>query len=121
MMKKLLPLAFIAVACEAMAQEDAQCVRGRAATVDTIRAYLHLALESRLPGFTRPMPISRRRRAANIDSCPPNGIRLPAKFDLRRRDIEIVRRGGLAVEGQETRRPRLNDRAQAQAVEIRWL
>ena len=41
MMKKLLPLAFIiiAVACEAMAQADAQCVRERAAMVDTIRAY----------------------------------------------------------------------------------
>jgi len=39
MMKKLLPLAFIAVACEAMAQEDAQCVHERAAMVDTIRAY----------------------------------------------------------------------------------
>ena len=38
MMKKLLPLAFIAVACEALAQ-DAQCVRERAAMVETIRAY----------------------------------------------------------------------------------
>ena len=38
MMKKLLLLAFIAVACEAMAQE-AQCVPERAAMVDTIRAY----------------------------------------------------------------------------------
>ena len=38
-MKKLLLLAFIAVACEAMAQEDAQCVPERAAMVDTIRAY----------------------------------------------------------------------------------
>ena len=37
-MKKLLLLAFIAVACEAMAQ-DAQCVRERAAMVETIRAY----------------------------------------------------------------------------------
>jgi len=39
MMKKLLLLAFIAVACEAMAQEDAQCVPERGAMVDTIRAY----------------------------------------------------------------------------------
>jgi protein-L-isoaspartate(D-aspartate) O-methyltransferase len=39
MMKILLPLAFMAVACEALAQEDAQCVRERAAMVDTIRAY----------------------------------------------------------------------------------
>jgi protein-L-isoaspartate(D-aspartate) O-methyltransferase len=37
-MKKLLLLAFIAVACEAMAQ-DGQCVRERAAMVETIRAY----------------------------------------------------------------------------------
>ena len=39
MMKILLPLAFMAVACEALAQGDAQCVRERAAMVDTIRAY----------------------------------------------------------------------------------
>jgi protein-L-isoaspartate(D-aspartate) O-methyltransferase len=38
MMKKLLLLAFIAVACEAMAQ-DAQCVSERAAMVEIIRAY----------------------------------------------------------------------------------
>jgi protein-L-isoaspartate(D-aspartate) O-methyltransferase len=38
-MKKFLPLVFIAVACEAMAQEDAQCIRERATMVDTIRAY----------------------------------------------------------------------------------
>src|SRR5262249_51321257 len=38
MMKKLLPLALIAVACEAMAQ-DAQCVRERAAMVENIQAY----------------------------------------------------------------------------------
>jgi hypothetical protein len=38
MMKKLLLLAFIAVACEAMAQ-DAQCVPERAAMVEIIRAY----------------------------------------------------------------------------------
>ena len=37
-MKKLLLLAFIAVACEAMAQ-DGHCVRERAAMVETIRAY----------------------------------------------------------------------------------
>jgi protein-L-isoaspartate(D-aspartate) O-methyltransferase len=37
-MKKLLPFAFIAVGCEAMAQ-DAQCVSERAAMVETIRAY----------------------------------------------------------------------------------
>ena len=37
-MKKLLLLTFIAVACEAMAQ-DAQCVPERTAMVDTIRAY----------------------------------------------------------------------------------
>src|SRR5215471_8492754 len=37
-MKKLLPLALIAVACEAMAQ-DAQCVRERAAMVENIQAY----------------------------------------------------------------------------------
>ena len=38
LMKKLLLLAFIVVSCEAMAQ-DAQCVRERAAMVETIRAY----------------------------------------------------------------------------------
>jgi protein-L-isoaspartate(D-aspartate) O-methyltransferase len=38
MMKKLLLLAFTAVAGEAMA-EDAQCVPERAAMVETIRAY----------------------------------------------------------------------------------
>jgi protein-L-isoaspartate(D-aspartate) O-methyltransferase len=38
MMKKLLPLALIALACEAMAQ-DAQCVRERAAMVENIQAY----------------------------------------------------------------------------------
>ena len=38
MMKKLLLLASIVVAREAMA-EDAQCVRERAAMVETIRAY----------------------------------------------------------------------------------
>jgi hypothetical protein len=37
-MRKLLLLAFPAVASEAMAQ-DAQCVRERAAMVETIRAY----------------------------------------------------------------------------------
>jgi protein-L-isoaspartate(D-aspartate) O-methyltransferase len=37
-MKILLPLALMAVACEAMAQ-DAQCVRERAAMVETIRDY----------------------------------------------------------------------------------
>src|SRR5262249_45296680 len=36
-MKKLLPLALIAVACEAMAQ-DGQCVRERAAMVENIQA-----------------------------------------------------------------------------------
>jgi protein-L-isoaspartate(D-aspartate) O-methyltransferase len=41
-MKKLLLLAFIAFACEAMAQEDAQCVPERAAMVETIRAYARL-------------------------------------------------------------------------------
>jgi protein-L-isoaspartate(D-aspartate) O-methyltransferase len=40
MMKILLPFAFLVVAREAMAQEDAQCVRERAAMVDTIRAYV---------------------------------------------------------------------------------
>jgi hypothetical protein len=39
MMKILLPFAFLAVACEAMAEEDAQCVPERAAMVDTIQAY----------------------------------------------------------------------------------
>src|SRR5262249_3740421 len=39
MMKKLILLAFIVVSCEAMAQEDVQCVPERAAMVDTIRAY----------------------------------------------------------------------------------
>jgi protein-L-isoaspartate(D-aspartate) O-methyltransferase len=38
-MKKLLLLAFIAVACEARAQEDAECLRDRAAMVETIRTY----------------------------------------------------------------------------------
>ena len=38
MMKKLLPLALIAVAGEALA-EDAKCVRERAAMIETIRAY----------------------------------------------------------------------------------
>jgi protein-L-isoaspartate(D-aspartate) O-methyltransferase len=38
LMKKFLLLAFITVACEAMAQ-DGQCVRERAAMVETIRAY----------------------------------------------------------------------------------
>src|SRR5262249_31675751 len=38
MIKKLLQLALIAVACEAMAQ-DAQCVRERAAMVENIQAY----------------------------------------------------------------------------------
>ena len=38
MMRKLLPLALIAVACEAMAQ-DAQCVRERAVMVENIQAY----------------------------------------------------------------------------------
>ena len=37
-MKILLPLALMAVACEALAQ-DAQCVRERAAMVETIRDY----------------------------------------------------------------------------------
>jgi protein-L-isoaspartate(D-aspartate) O-methyltransferase len=38
LMKKFLLLAFITVACDAMAQ-DGQCVRERAAMVETIRAY----------------------------------------------------------------------------------
>ena len=41
MMKKLLLLAFITIASEAMGQ-DAQCVPERAAMVDTIRAYARL-------------------------------------------------------------------------------
>ena len=39
MMKIFLPFAFLAVACEAMAQEDAQCIRESAAMVETIRVY----------------------------------------------------------------------------------
>jgi protein-L-isoaspartate(D-aspartate) O-methyltransferase len=42
MMRKLLLLAFLAVAWEAMAQ-DAQCVRERAAMVETIRSYARYA------------------------------------------------------------------------------
>ena len=38
-MKQLLLLTFIAFASEAMAQENAECVRERAAMVDTIRVY----------------------------------------------------------------------------------
>ena len=38
MKKKLLPLALIAVVCEAMAQ-DTQCVRERAAMVENTQAY----------------------------------------------------------------------------------
>src|SRR5271169_1925603 len=41
MIKKLLLLAFIAVPCEAMAQ-DAQCVPERAAMLETIRAYARI-------------------------------------------------------------------------------
>jgi hypothetical protein len=37
MMKIFLPFAFLAVACEAMAQEDAQCTRERAAMVEISR------------------------------------------------------------------------------------
>jgi protein-L-isoaspartate(D-aspartate) O-methyltransferase len=44
-MRKLLLLAFIAVAWEAMAQ-DAQCVRERAAMVETIRSYTRSATAS---------------------------------------------------------------------------
>ena len=43
-MKKLLFLAFITVACEAMAQ-DAQCIPERAAMVKTIRAYARSAAD----------------------------------------------------------------------------
>ena len=52
MMKKLLPLALIAVACEAMAQ-DAQCVRERAAMVENIQTYARSD-----PGFLGPQGIS---------------------------------------------------------------
>jgi len=55
MMKILLPLAFIAVACETMAQEEAQCVRERAAMVETIRAYARLEA-----GVLGPQGISER-------------------------------------------------------------
>ena len=55
MLKKLLLLAFMAVACEAMAQEDAQCVRERAAMVETIRAYARSEA-----GFLGPQGISER-------------------------------------------------------------
>src|SRR6516162_10264265 len=44
MMKKLLLLAFITGACEAMA-EDAQCIPERAAMVKTIRAYARSAAD----------------------------------------------------------------------------
>ena len=54
MMKKLLPLALIAVACEAMAQ-DAQCVRERAAMVENIQTYARSD-----PGFLGPQGISER-------------------------------------------------------------
>src|SRR3974377_2202799 len=54
MMKKLLPLALIAVACEAMAQ-DAQCVRERAAMVENIQAYARFD-----PGLLGPQGISER-------------------------------------------------------------
>src|SRR6516162_988412 len=52
MMKKLLPLALIAVACEAMAQ-DAHCVRERAAMVENIQAYARSD-----PGLLGPQGIS---------------------------------------------------------------
>src|SRR3974377_1775142 len=52
MMKKLLPLALIAVACEAMAQ-DAQCVRKRAAVCENIQAYARSD-----PGLLGPQGIS---------------------------------------------------------------
>ncbi|HSQ18845.1 MAG TPA: hypothetical protein VLR92_00590 [Blastocatellia bacterium] len=57
MMKKLPPLAviIIAVACQAMAQADAQCVRERAAMVDTIRAYARFEA-----GYLGPQGISER-------------------------------------------------------------
>jgi protein-L-isoaspartate(D-aspartate) O-methyltransferase len=54
-MKKLLLLAFIAVATEAMAPEDAQCVPERAAMVDTIRAYARFEA-----GVLGPQGISQR-------------------------------------------------------------
>ena len=53
-MKILLPLALMAVACEAMAQ-DAQCVRERAAMVETIRDYARLEA-----GVLGPQGISER-------------------------------------------------------------
>ena len=46
-MKRLLLLALIAVACEAMAQ-DAKCVSERAAMVETIRAYARSDADLRL-------------------------------------------------------------------------
>jgi protein-L-isoaspartate(D-aspartate) O-methyltransferase len=52
MMKRLLPLALIAVACEAMAQ-DAQCVRERTAMVENIQAYARSD-----PGLLGPQGIS---------------------------------------------------------------
>jgi protein-L-isoaspartate(D-aspartate) O-methyltransferase len=54
-MKKLLLLAFIAVATEAMAPKDAQCVPERAAMVDTIRAYARFEA-----GVLGPQGISQR-------------------------------------------------------------
>jgi hypothetical protein len=50
-MKKLLLLAFITVACEAMAQ-DAQCIPERAAMVETIRAYARSAAGLRPQGIS---------------------------------------------------------------------
>ena len=70
MMKKLLLLALIAVAREATA-EDAQCVRERAAMVETIRAY------ARVLGPARHIGERRGGRGANgTPSVHPRGFLL---------------------------------------------
>jgi len=84
MMKKLLPLALIAVACEAMAQ-DAQCVRERAAMVENIQAYARSDLSLLGPqGISESVLEAVRQKQERIDRSIANrlGDRLNLGEDL---------------------------------------
>jgi hypothetical protein len=72
LMKKFLLLAFITVACEARAQ-DGQCVRQRAAMVETIRAYARSEADVLGPQGNRSASCRQWNKRDAIGS-PPGGL-----------------------------------------------
>ena len=79
MIKKLLLLALIAVAREAMA-EDAQCVRERAAMVETIRAYARVLGQQSISESV----VEAVGRERNVIGSSP---RVPARPHTRKRIV----------------------------------